>query len=120
MSHIVSIKTQVKDAAAVRAGCQRLKLPEPSHRITRIYSRDVEGLTVELPNWKYPIVCDLTSGELQYDNFGGRWGQEAELHRFLQAYAVEKAKIEGRRQGHTVHEQALADGSIRVQISVAG
>ena len=38
----------------------------------------------------------------------------------LQAYTVEKAKIEARRQGHSVSEQLLTDGSIRVQIAVAG
>ena len=30
MSHVVSIKTQVKDAAALSAACRRLKLAEPS------------------------------------------------------------------------------------------
>lgn len=34
--------------------------------------------------------------------------------------AFEKAGIEARRQGHTVSEQQLADGSIRVRIGVAG
>jgi hypothetical protein len=29
MSHTVQIQTQVKDAAAVRAACQRLNLPAP-------------------------------------------------------------------------------------------
>jgi hypothetical protein len=42
------------------------------------------------------------------------------LDAFLQAYAVEKAKLEARKQGHSVSEQQLADGSIRVQIAVAG
>ena len=29
MSHIVRVQTQVKDAAAVQAACQRLGLPAP-------------------------------------------------------------------------------------------
>lgn len=29
MSHVVQIKTQVRDAAAVRAGCDRLNLDPP-------------------------------------------------------------------------------------------
>ena len=29
MSHIVVIKAEVRDAGAVRAACQRLRLPEP-------------------------------------------------------------------------------------------
>jgi hypothetical protein len=37
---------------------------------------------------------------------------------FLEVYSVafEKAKLEARKQGYAVSEQALADGSIRVQI----
>lgn len=48
------------------------------------------------------------------------WGEQQQLDRFLQAYAVEKARIEARKQGHTVTEQPLADGSIKVTIHVAG
>jgi hypothetical protein len=46
------------------------------------------------------------------------WGDKRELDRFLQAYAVEKARIEARRQGHTVTEQSLADGSIKLTVQV--
>ena len=35
-------------------------------------------------------------------------------------YAVEKAKLEARKQGHAVSEQALQDGSIKLQIIEAG
>jgi hypothetical protein len=34
--------------------------------------------------------------------------------------AVEKARIEARKRGHQVIEQALADGSIRLTIQVGG
>jgi hypothetical protein len=34
--------------------------------------------------------------------------------------AVEKAKIEARKRGHSVFEQPLADGSIKLTIQVAG
>lgn len=44
------------------------------------------------------------------------WGKQAEVDRFMQAYSVEKAKLEARRQGHTAIEQAQADGSIRITI----
>ena len=36
------------------------------------------------------------------------------------AYAAEKAKIEARKYGHSVTEQRLADGSIKLTIQVAG
>ena len=120
MSHVVEIKTQVKDVSAVQAACRRLKLPEPEQRTVTLFSAKVTGLAVELPGWQYPVVCNTATGELKYDNYNGRWGQQSHLDQFLQAYAVEKAKIEARRQGHSVSEQLLTDGSIRVQIAVAG
>jgi len=120
VSHIVSIKTQVRDAAAVQAACQRLALPAPRHETVQLYSGQATGLAVRLPKWHYPVVCDLASGQLQYDNYGGAWGKQAELDRFLQAYAVEKARSEARRQGHTVTEQSLADGSIKLVVQVGG
>jgi hypothetical protein len=48
------------------------------------------------------------------------WGAQRELDRFLQAYAVEKTRLEARRQGHSVSEQALADGSISLTVTVNG
>ncbi|QDU97659.1 hypothetical protein [Lignipirellula cremea] len=65
-------------------------------------------------------MCDIASGQLRYDNFSGRWGEQARLDEFLQSYAVEKAKIEARRKGHTCTEQALADGSIKLTVNVGG
>ena len=119
MSHIVSIKTQVKDPLAVSAACRRLKFLEPQTGTAKLYNSDATGLIVTLPEWLYPVVCDTATGELHYDNFNGRWGEESHLHRFLQAYAVEKATLEARREGHLVRESLLSDGSIRLQIAVA-
>ena len=120
MSHIVQIQTQVRDAAAVTAACRRLGLAPPIHKIAKLFTSTAEGLTVQLPGWQYPVVCDLTSGQLKFDNCNERWGKQQELDRFLQAYACELAKIEARKKGHTVSEQTLADGSIKLTIQVTG
>ena len=120
MSHIVQIQTQVRDPAAVRAACDRLKIPAPTEGEFRLYATSAAGLGVQLPGWRYPIVCSPSTGEVKFDNFGGHWGAQRELDRFMQAYAVEKAKIEARRQGHSVVEQPLADGSIKLTVQVAG
>ena len=45
---------------------------------------------------------------------------EAAVSKFLQAYAVEVTKIEARRAGHTVTEQPLEDGSIKLTLQVNG
>ena len=120
MSHIVTIQTQVKDASAVRAACQRLGLPEPVRGKTKLFSGEVEGLAVQLPEWIYPSVCDTASGTLRYDNFNGRWGDSRQLDRFLQAYACERAKAEARKRGHQCTEAQLPDGSIKLTIQVQG
>lgn len=120
MSHIVTIKTEVRDAAAVRAACLRLRLEEPLQGKSKLFSSEVTGLAVKLPNWQYPVVCELHTGQVRYDNYHGRWGEQKELDRFLQAYAVEKAKIEVRRKGHCVSEALLADGSIKLTVQVNG
>jgi len=120
VSHVVEIQTEVRDEAAVRAACQRLRLPQPVHGSHRLFSGEVAGLGVQLPDWKYLAVCQLDSGEIRYDNYGGRWGEQQHLDQFIQAYAVERAKAEARRKGHTCTEQQLADGSIKLTVSVGG
>ena len=120
MSHIVSIKTEVRDAGAIRAACQRLNLEQPEEGEFTLFSGKVTGVAVRLPDWTYPVVCNTENGDLKYDNFDGRWGDQEELNRFMQAYAVERAKIEARRNGHTCTEQPLEDGSIKLTIQVAG
>ncbi len=120
MSHLVSIQTEVRAPVAVRSACERLKLPQPTHGTFKLFTSTAIGLGVQLPEWRYPVVCDTTNGQLAYDNFGGRWGDPVQLDRFLQGYAIEKCRLEARRQGHTVTEQSLADGSIKLTIQVGG
>ena len=120
MSHIVVVKTEIRDAAAVRAACQRLGLPPPVQGTHRLFTSQATGLAVALPKWRYPAVCDLSSGQMHYDNFRGHWGDPAKLDQFLQAYAVERAKAEVRRKGHQVTEAKLADGSIKLTVQVNG
>ena len=120
MSHTVTIQTLMKDAAAVRSACQRLALPAPVQGKHKLFSGEVEGAAVNLPDWQYPVVADLATGQLQFDNFGGRWGDQKHLDHFLQIYAAEKVKIESRQRGALCTEQTMADGSIKLTIQVAG
>ncbi len=120
MSHIVIIQTEVRDATAVAAACTRLKLPAPKQGVFRLFSSEAAGLGVELPAWRYPVVCKLETGQLQLDNFNGRWGARRYLDAFLQAYAVERTRLEAHRKGYSVTEQGLADGSIKLSVQVGG
>lgn len=120
MSHVVEIKTEIRDEAAVRAACTRLQLSPPEHKTVRLFSATATGLCISLPGWSYAVVCNTDTGQVQYDNYEGHWGEQAHLNKFLQAYAVEKARLEARKKGHTVTETALQDGSIKVTVHVGG
>jgi Protein of unknown function (DUF1257) len=116
MSHVVTIATKVHDPAAITAACRRLNLPAPAQGTAHLYSGEATGLIVQFPGWQYPAVIDPLTGTIRYDNYGGCWGEQQHLDRFMQMYAVEKAKLEAHKKGYAVSEQALQDGSIKLQI----
>ena len=120
MSHVVQITTQIRDFKAVKQACQRLSLAEPTHGTFQLFSSEETGCGVQLLDWKYPVVCKFETGEIRYDNYNGRWGNAQRLDEFLQRYAVEKSKLEARKQGFTSSEALLNDGSIRVTINAGG
>ena len=118
MSHLVTVKTEVRDPIAIAAACRRLGYSEPVHGKFKLFTAEATGLAVQLPDWRYPIVCDTSAGTVAFDNYNGAWGERKLLDQFLQAYAVEKAKLEARKNGHSVSEQPLADGSIKLTVHV--
>ncbi|MBI1348700.1 DUF1257 domain-containing protein [bacterium] len=118
MSHLVTIQTQVRDVMALTQACAQRQLPMPEFRTVRLFQTEATGYAVELPDWRYPVVCDVTTGRLHYDHFQGRWGDIAHLHGLLQQYAVQKTRLEALRSGRQVLEHSLPDGSIRLQIAV--
>lgn len=120
MSHVVTIETEIRDSEALIAAAQRMKLPPPRLEEVQLFSAQATGHAVRLRDWKYPVVCDTQTGRIAFDNYQGRWGRQEEFDRLLQSYAVEKTKIEARKQGHSVHEQALEDGSVKLTLTVGG
>jgi hypothetical protein len=73
VSHIVQIQTQVRDPLAVEVACRRLGLAPPLQKTIKLFSSEASGLAVELRGWRYPIVCDIATGQIKFDNFGGAW-----------------------------------------------
>lgn len=120
MSHTVSVQTEIRDPVAIRAACLRLQLPQPVEGQHQLFESTVRGWGIQLPRWRYPIVCQTESGELQYDNYNGRWGDPVELDRFKQGYAVEKTKLEAYQQGHSITERSCEDGSVELLVEIGG
>ena len=71
MSHIVTIQTEIRDSVAIAAACQRLGLPQPTAGCVELFSGQATGTIVQLPGWRYPVVCDTTNGQLRYDHYEG-------------------------------------------------
>jgi len=101
VSHIVTVATMIKDERAVQRACQVLKLEPAKHGTFTVFSRQVEGLGWKLPGWNYPVVADLATGQLQFDNYKGAWGKQEELDKFQQRYALEAAKAAADDAGQT-------------------
>ena len=118
MSHIVQIKTECRDLEALKGACRRLKLAEPVHGKYSVFSVSREGYGVRLPNWNYPVVVNIETGAVDFDNYNGSWGKQEELDKLLQAYAVEKAVLEAQRNGYSLYETVLPDGSIELNITM--
>lgn len=121
MSHIVQIQTEVRDPVAIAAACRRLGLPTPIDGRHELFAgQTATGLGIQLRGWLYPAVFDTASGTMSADTYGGRWGEQQELDKFLQGYGVCKATAEAKRKGYAVAEQSLPDGSIKLTVNVGG
>ena len=120
MSHVVTIKVDIRDPTALAAACRRLGLDQPVQGTARLFTSEAEGLIVNLPDWRYPVVIDTDARQVHYDNYGGQWGPQSQLDRLLQAYTVEKVRLESRRAGYTITENSLSDGSIKLTIQTGG
>ena len=120
MSHLVTLRVEMRDAVALAAACSRLGLKAPVQGTARLYASQATGQIVELPGWTYPVVIDTEKRQIAFDNYSGVWGDPRELDKLIQAYAICKASLEARKQGHSVREETLPDGSVKLTIQVAG
>lgn len=102
MSHTVKAKFQIDETNidALR------KVIEASDNATwlgqgtyPLFSEQLTGEAFKLKNWKYP--CVVTEEGLQYDNYKGHWGKQAELDEIIQ-----------RTVEHVVTESAAMSGFI--------
>lgn len=118
MSHTASITSECRDPAAIIAACKELGLPVPEHREKVQFGGTVQsGLCVQLPGWHYPVVVDVKTGAMKYDNYNGLWGKQEELQRFTQFYGVAKATLIARSKGYLVQRSTLPNGTVRLNVT---
>lgn len=120
MSHTTTIDLQFKHEAAILAAARELNLPVPVRGTASLYqshSKNLSGLIVRLPGWKFPVIIDTATGTAQFDNYNGMWGSNAELNKFKQLYGVHAAQNLLRQQGKTFTRKTLTNGSIQLTIN---
>lgn len=119
MSHTVTIKTQLKDEAAIAAACKELGIAAPVRGKASLYdtATEHEGVIIKLKGWHYPVIIDTKTGGIQYDNYNGEWGAQAELDRFTQLYAVHKATADAQRRGFLVRRVVGKNDNIHLEVT---
>lgn len=115
MSHVVTIKTQIKDVETLRATCSALGYTfVESQRIRLFDGTEHDGMHVKIPGWRYPVAVKA-DGTLLYDNYGGAWGGHDGLAALLKRYGVEAVKKQMRLAGRPLmSETALPNGEIKL------
>ncbi len=61
------MKTEVRDPAGIHAERNRLRLVETVFGATKLFSGSKTGWAVQLPEWRYPVVCDVATGSVDFD-----------------------------------------------------
>ena len=117
MSHVVTIETKLKDAAAIKAACARLELPEPQTETVKFFDgAEHTGIAIRPPGFVYPVLIQ-PDGAVRCDTYEGRWGDDGFVNRLKQAYAVEAAKLQAQQRGHRISETPLPDGGIKLTVT---
>lgn len=117
MSHIVNVATQFKNMEALKRAADkrgvRIEIAAQGQTISRtLYTGKVEGVAaVDLKGWKYPAMVQA-DGSCKADNYGGAWGQQAEMDGLAQEYGSELAMMTLKRQGYRLQtDKVEADGT---------
>ena len=126
MSHFTTIKTQIKDIAALRSACSELKLPLRQNAEARGYSSQTRrgDFVIQLsgpydiavnrqPDGTYGLTTDWWQGYVEKE-VGPSFGK------LLQLYGVHKATAEARKKGLSVLRQPQRNGSIKLVLLGGG
>ena len=92
MSHDVTRTTHVTRTEPLKRAATRVQAK--SINITAAPLNEATAAQVHLRDWLHPVRFNLKTGKATFDNWEGRWGDEARLHELLSAYAEEALTIE--------------------------
>lgn len=117
MSHTTTCKVNLTNEQCLIKAIENLGLTNIGHKTHRLFDgKTVNGIGVTLPDWRYPVVVDLKSGEAFYDNYNGGWGQQIELDKLVQRYSVETALEQAEIHNYTYEQTTQQNGDIELRL----
>lgn len=117
MSHTTRRQSAIKDLPTLKKALDRIPGAEyQGYGAAKQYSGAPVGHRVKLPGWHFAIAIDIGTGECQFDNYNGKWGNEAILDQLKQGYAVEAVKAKAAAENLEIEETRLDNGSIKLVI----
>ena len=122
MSHFTEIKTEIRDADALREACSELDLELLENKEARGFNGATrQGAFIIRLRGPYDIALNRNDGQtfsLSTDWWNGHVEKEVGKNygRLLQAYGVHKATREARRRGYTVRRRQLKNGAVKLTI----
>lgn len=121
MSHKTEVKTQFTNLEAIKKTCEELGFRFEETKHVQLFQSGPEGsintvAAVHIPGWRYPVAI-REDGTAAYDNYEGRWGEEAQLDKFRQKYAENVTLQHAERSGYRVlYRGTTLDGKLQLRL----
>lgn len=116
MSHIVTIKTELKNFDTIKEVCKRLGLHCKQSNDINVYNTNKTGMGIHLKGWKYPIVVNK-QGVVYYDNYNGNWGNMKEYNKFVDEYSLEETLKKIKKKNLKYNIQRI-NNEIKIEVMI--
>jgi hypothetical protein len=122
MSHITKRESSIIDPTGnlIKKACKAMGAKYLGIGKAELYSGSATGHRIELPDWRYPVVINETTGEITFDNYKGHWGDEKLLGQLKQQYGVAAVTAKAEAEHREYEVATLEDGSIACTVSLGG
>lgn len=91
MSHTVKVKVSYSSLAALSKAVEAMGGKVLGDGTHKLFDAAHAGFGFTLKGWNYPLVLKA-DGELAFDDYGGQWGNRADLDRLRGEYALARAE----------------------------
>lgn len=111
-SHTVTVSVEYRDPDRFARAAVSIGGTDLGNGVHQLFDgQSSTGRGIQLPGWSFPIVL-TNSRKLEFDDYGGHWGNRADLKRIESAYVSDSATFACEQLGWTYEQQP--NGSLLV------